>query len=250
MRDRYVKTSNTARFLAGIASVLDRGAEEACLMVVDGLPGLGKTETIEWWSVQQGAAFVRAKQGWTPSWMLRELLGELSVDPAGTVERMYRQCLDALASRAREAERDKATFAVVIDEVDHISRRADLLETLRDLSDYLEIPFVLVGMGRVRGNLTRFPQIASRVSRTVEFLPATRDDVAALVAGLCEVEVAGDLTAYLHRVSDGHIREVKEGIRSIEKHGRRNAGPVTLASMAGLALLNDRKTGRPVVVKE
>jgi len=250
MRDRYVKTSNTARFLAGVASVLDRGAEEACLMVVDGQPGLGKTETVEWWATQQGAVFVRAKQGWTASWMLRELLGELSVSPANTFEKMYRQALDGLSSRAREAEWEKTTFAVIVDEVDHVSRRADIMETLRDLSDYLEIPFVLVGMGRVRANLTRFPQIASRVARPVEFLPATRDDVVALIAGLCEVEVADDLIAYLHRVSDGYIRELKEGIKNIEKHGRRNAGPVTLASMAGQVLLNDRRTGRPVVVKE
>lgn len=250
MRDRYVKTSNTTRFLSGVADVLDRGAEEANLLVVDGLPGLGKTETIQWWATQQGALFLRAKQGWTPSWMLRELLGELSVAPAHTFERMYRQSLEALSSRAREAERAKETFGVVIDEVDHISRRTDMLETLRDLSDFLEIPFILVGMDKVRANLTRFPQIASRVSRPVEFQACTLDDVQALVAGLCEVEAAPDLVTFLHRASDGYVREIKEGIKNIEKHGRRNPGAVTLQSMAGQVLLIDRKTGRPVTVRE
>lgn len=250
MRDRYVKTSNTTRFLAGIADVLDRGAEEANLLVVDGLPGLGKTETIQWWASQQGALFLRAKQGWTPSWMLRELLGELSVAPAHTFERMYRQALEALSSRAREAARAKETFGVVFDEVDHFSRRTDILETLRDLSDFLEIPFILVGMGRVRGDLARFPQIASRVSRPVEFLPSTLDDVQGLVTGLCEVEVAADLVSFLHRASEGYVREIKEGIKNIEKHGRRNPGAVTLQSMAGQVLLIDRKTGRQILVRE
>lgn len=250
MRDRYVKTSNTTRFLAGIAEVLDRGAEEANLLVVDGLPGLGKTETIQWWATQQGAVVLRAKQGWTPAWMLRELLAELSVVPQHTFERMYRQALAALAARSREAERAGETFAVVIDEVDHISRRIDMLETLRDLSDYLEIPFILVGMDKVRSNLTRFLQISSRARPPVEFKPATPEDVQALVTGLCEVEVAPDLVAFLHFASDGYIREIKEGIKNIEKHGRRNPGPVTVQSMAGQALLIDRKTARPVLVRE
>jgi len=248
MRPCHVNTSNTQRFLTGVGAVLDRGAEEACLMVVDGLPGLGKSETTQWWAVQQNAVFVRAKQGWTPNWMLRELLAELSVTPERSFERMYRQALEALAGRAREAGRTGETFGVVVDEIDHICRRAELLETLRDLSDFLEIPFVLVGMDRVRHLLTRYRQIASRVAAYVEFKPASIDDARALAVGLCEVGPDDELLEFLHRVSEGHIRELKEGLARIERFGRRNGGPVSLDAMDGQVLLNDRHTGRPVSV--
>lgn len=250
MRNLYVKTSNTTRFLAKVAALQDRGAEEACLMVVDGSPGLGKTETVQWWATQQGMAFLRAKQGWTPSWMLRELLGELSVAPLRTFEQMYRQSLEALAARSRLAAQEGTLFAVVVDEIDHIARRTDALETLRDLSDMLEIPFVLVGMDRVRSSLTRYRQIGSRVGQFCEFRPLSPDDTAALVRGLSEVPVADCMLDLLHRSCGGYVRELKEGIKAIERCGRRNAGPVTVAMMARQVLLNDRASGRPITVKE
>lgn len=248
MRACHVNTSNTQRYLLGVSQVLDRGAEEACLMVVDGLPGLGKSETTQWWAVQQNAVFLCAKPGWTQNWMLRDLLAELTVQPEYGFENLYRQALTALTARAREAGRTGETFGVVVDEIDHICRHAKMMETLRALSDFTEIPFVLVGMGRVRHQLTHLPQIASRVAAYVEFKPASLDDARALARDLCEVQPDDELLEFLHRVSEGHVRELKDGLARIERFGRRNGGPVSLDAMAGQVLLNDRRTGRPVSV--
>ena len=250
MKPCFVKTENTARFLSALGALNDRGASEACLLVVDGEPGLGKTTIINWWAVQEGCVYLRAKKEWTPSWMLRELLGALRITPAHSFERMYAQALAELGARAANAARDDATFAVVVDEVDHISRRSDMLETLRDLSDMLEIPFVLVGMGKVRHNMARFPQIASRCAPPVEFRPCSLADVRTLVTSLGEVPVADDLIALLHKESKGYTREVKEGIAHIERCGKRNAGrTVDVALMTGQTLLVDRRTGNPIKVR-
>lgn len=250
MRRTFVKTSNALRYLEAVAALTDRGASEACLMVVDGEPGQGKTTAIQWWAVNTGSVYLRAKKEWTPRWALREMLTELRLAPEYSFERMYRQALEALGQRAEAAERDGQTFGVVIDEVDHISRNARLLETFRDLSDMLEIPFVLVGMGRVRHNLTRFPQVASRVGQYVEFKPSTVDDVRLLIEQLCEVPVQPDLIDYVARVSEGKAREIKEAIASIERFGRRGDGEaVGLADMDGQVLMNDRRTGRPIYVR-
>ena len=248
MRNKIVNTSNTAKFLAAMGALQNRGAEEACLLVVDGEPGLGKSRTIEWWAVQQDAVFVRAKQEWTPRWAVGEILESLGETPAHAFEARYRQALEALDKRARSAELGDRTFAVVVDEADHISRRPRILESLRDLSDMLEVPFVMVGMGRIRHNLKRFPQVMSRVSQLVEFKPASREDVAALVAGLCETDVKEDLVAFLHRASEGYVREIKEGIKAIERFAVRNPGAIGCAEMGGQVLMNDRRTGRPIMV--
>lgn len=251
MKKGIVNTGNTKRFLAAVGALQNRGAEEACLLVVDGEPGLGKTRAIEWWSAQQGAVFVRAKAEWTPRWALGEILETLGETPAHAFEARYRQALEILAKRARTAELGGRTFAVVIDEADHISRRPRILESLRDLSDMLEIPFIFVGMGRIRNNLKRFPQISSRVSQLVEFTTASKEDVAALVAGLCQADVKPDLVAFLHQASDGYPREIKEGVASIERFAARNPGvAVGCAQMAGLPLVNDRRTGDPILVPE
>jgi len=249
MRDRFVQTSNTARFAEALDALQDRGAAEACLMVIDGEPGYGKSRTIEWWAVQQGCVYLRAKKEWTPAWMMRELLGSLNVPPAHSFERMYAQALDTLGQRALQAQRDDGVFAVVVDEVDHIVRAGGLLESLRDLSDMLEIPFILVGMGKVRSALVKFPQVASRVSRYVAFEAASLADVTALVQGLCEVDVAPDLVRELHQLSGGYCREIMEGIANIERFGRRSGETVTVAAMEGEVLLHDRRTSAPIRVK-
>lgn len=251
MRSQFVPTSNSAQFLASFAKLQERGAGEACLMLIEGEPGGGKTTTIEWWAVQTGAVFLRAKAAWQAPWFMRELLGALRKVPEHSFEKMFRQAVGALADEAQAAERDGRVFAVVIDEVDHIARNAKTLETIRDLSDLLEIPFILVGMGRVSRQVTRFPQIASRISQPVEFKPATFDDTALMVRGLCEVDVKGDLVAYLHKVSAGRAREIKEGIAAIERFGRRQPGrEIGMVEMAGQVLLYDRATGKPIVVRQ
>jgi len=251
MKRTFVRTENAMKFLAGVTALEKRGAGEACLMVVDGEPGLGKSTMAQWWAVQHGAKFLRAKQRWTPPWVLRELLAEFpGVQPEHSFERMFRQAIEQLGNAAAEAEREGRPFAVVIDEVDHISGSRTILETLRDLSDMLEVPFILVGMGRVRHNLTRFPQVASRVGQVVQFERSSLDDVRALIEGLCDVPVAADLVEYVHRVSEGRFREVKEAIAAIERVGGRNKGAVMdVAAMAGEVLLNCRRSGKPIVAR-
>lgn len=251
MLRKFVHTENAARFMDQLQALTRRGAAEACLMVIDGEPGHGKSMTAQWWAAQTGSAYLRAKREWSPSWMLRELLAALGIAPLHSFERMYRQALEALRARADEAVRGEVTYGVVIDEIDHVARNGALLETLRDLSDMLEIPFILVGMGRVRSQLARFPQVASRVGQYVEFARATPGDVEKIAKELVECPVDGALLAYLAKAADGRTREIMEGLQAIERAGKRKAGkPVTAADLKDVPLFNDRKTGRPVLARE
>lgn len=250
MKATFVKTDNTARLLEGVSAVKARGAGEACLMVIDGEPGLGKTETVQWWATQQNAIYLRAKRQWSPAWMMRELLQELNVVPQHAFQRMFAQAIEALGHRAADGDRDGNTFAVIVDEVDYFVRSGPHLDTLRDLSDILEVPIFLVGMGRVRDGITRFPQVASRVARYVEFKRATLEDVTRLANGLLDGVTADPaLIQFIHAASGGLVREIKEALANIERFGRRNGSDVTLASMAGQVLMNDRKSGKPILVR-
>jgi DNA transposition AAA+ family ATPase len=254
MKNSFVETENYARFEAGLKALERRGANEANLMVVDGEPGLGKTTTLGRWATHSGALYLRAKKEWTPNWFLRDLLAEFRIPAPHSFAKGFGVALDTLMQRRTAAHLARRTFAVVVDEADHISRSADIVESIRDFSDVGDIPFILVGMGKIRDNLTRFPQVASRVGQYVRFDRASEQDVRALLDGLCEVPVADDLCGFVRSATGGYSREIKEAIVNVERFGKRNqngeGNPVTLAQMGGQILVNDRRSGQPIHVPE
>ncbi|PYE87531.1 AAA family ATPase [Phyllobacterium leguminum] len=253
MRNQFVETSNVKRYQGALAALEQRGAQEACLVVVDGLPGLGKTTTLKHWVAQNGCVYLRAKKEWTPAWFMNELLESLRVHPPHAFAKKYAKALEELALRQDAAMMGRRAFGLVIDEADHVSNKPSILETIRDISDMIELPTVLVGMGKVNDHLGRFPQVASRVSQRVRFEKMTEADVKALVAARCEVPVADDLIKFVHTVSGGYNREVLEAIANIERFGLRfDYGPegVTLADMAGQVIFTDRRSSQAVKVPE
>lgn len=253
MRNIFVETSNVKRFMAALAGLEARGANEACLLVVDGAPGLGKTTTLRNWVAQNGCIYLRAQKEWQPRWMLNDLLETMHIHPPHGFEKKYKKAIEELALRQGDAMVARRTFGLVIDEADHITRSEKLIETLRGLSDGIELPIILVGMGKINDNITRFPQVASRVSQRVSFKPASIEDVRALIDARCEVKVADDLATFVRTASGGYNREVLEAIANIERFGLRfDAGDagVTMADMAGQVLVNDRRSSQPIRVPE
>ncbi|WP_170431902.1 AAA family ATPase [Ruegeria arenilitoris] len=253
MKPVFVKTQNYHAFQNALKSLNGRGAEECQLVVVDGEPGLGKTTILSKWAAENACIYMRAKTEWKSSWFMGELLDEVRVQQPHRHEARFKAALQALGERALLADQQGRQFAVVIDEADHVSNRQNVIETMRDLADLSGVPFILVGMGKIRDNLTRFPQIASRVSSYVRFSTANQNDVDQFLAEKCEVPVAPCLSSFVLRATGGYNREIKEAIQSIERLGHRitpadpEAG-LTLREMAGQHLINDRKSGLPIKV--
>lgn len=253
MKQKFVKTSNVLRFDGALTALKRRGASEACIIVVDGAPGLGKTTSLSRFAAQQQAIYLRAKKQFRPAWFLNELLKELRQDPPHSFEKKFELALKTLIQRQQAAMHADKTFALIIDEADHVSTNAQIMETIRDLSDMIEMPVVLVGMGKLRNNLTRYPQIASRVSQYVKFESATFEDVRLFFDEKCDVAVADDLVAFVHKVTQGMNREIIEAMAFIERFGKRqppSEGGLTLKDMAGQHIVNDRDTGEAIHVPD
>lgn len=251
MKSTFVQTSNVKRYLHALSALEDRGAAEACLIVVDGEPGLGKTTTLRTWVAQTGSIYLRAKKEWTPNWFMDDLLEALNVIPPHAFKNKFKEALRTLATNYHSANRQRASFGIVIDEADHISSKQNILDTVRDLTDNLELPAILVGMGKINDNLRRFPQVSSRVSQRVRFERASKEDVRMLMEGRCEVTVADDLVEFVLKVSGGFNREVLEAIANIERFGLMSppgVEGVCMADMAGQVILNDRTSSKPVMV--
>ncbi|WP_028710387.1 AAA family ATPase [Paracoccus pantotrophus] len=254
MKAEFVETSNYRRFTSALTRLDDRGAVEACMVVVDGKPGLGKTATMSRWTAQTGSIYLRAQRGWDYSWFIQELLAELSITNVPRSRRdRFRLVIERLDDLATDATLEGRAFSLVVDEADLISGKPEVMEAIRGISDLRFLPTILVGMGKLRDNLRRFPQIESRAPNKVEFLPATREDATALVRGLCEVPVAPDLIDFVWRLSKGFSREMVEAIKAIERFGMRiDYGPegVTHADMVGQVIMNNRENGKPIIVPE
>lgn len=251
MKNVFVETGNVRRYLGALSALNERGAQESCLIVVDGEPGLGKTTTLRHWVAQTDSIYLRANKEWTASWFMDDLLDAIRVQPPRAFKEKFKRAISELALRHQGSAVDNGGFSIVIDEADHISSKQSILETVRDLTDSIEVPTILVGMGKINDNLKRFPQVLTRVSQRVRFEPATIEDVRLLIRARCEVAVADDLAQFVLKASRGFNREILEAIASIERFGlRADYGDegVTLRDMAGQTLMIDRLSGKMIIV--
>jgi len=243
MKKRFVHTSNYERFQAAIRFVEQRGALEASWLLVEGMPGYGKTETVEEWVAKNGAIYLRAKEKYTQSFFHDELAEKLKVDSTGTRKERFQRLITKIMH---------TQVTIVLDEVQHaLPNGASVLEALRDITDTTETIAILVaGEDRVQKRIAKFPQLSRRIRETVEFTPASAEDTALICRELAEVQIAPDLQGEIHRQSKGLVSAVINAIAAVEHQARRNkAQTVALADMAGQELVHDWQAGRPQIVK-
>ena len=233
MRQGFVKTENYARFTSGVKAVEARGAAEAGMMLVHGLPGLGKSHIVYRWAEESGALYLRANVDWTPKYFLVELAKALNVDSRGTAQQLFERSLRVLIERQ---------CPIIIDESEFTLRdQAAVLEKIRDFSDRAEVTVVLIGMEQIQRNISRHKQISSRIAQVVEFGPCTAADVALACAKLCEFELTPALAGEVLRLSAGRMREVLNVLARIEQLAKANglSGKLDVAHFVGVELAHD-----------
>lgn len=242
MKKLFVRTTNYEAFQEGLTVIENRGAAEASMMLVTGEAGYGKSETVDQWAIQVGAAYLRAKIEWTPRYFMSELAENLKLDSRGRAKEVFARIAGFIGSRQ---------IPLVIDEAEHcLKNNAEVLEAIRDLSDLTEVTVVLVGMEQIQNKIARFAQISSRIAHIVTFNPSTVSDVMLVCKQLCEVEVAPDLCVEIQRQSKGRMREIMNAIALVERIGtRNNLSVVTLNDMDNMPLTNDWQSRRPRLVK-
>lgn len=216
MKHKFVQTSNVTRFLAATDAVQDPGASEACFMLVDGDAGFGKSECGQWWAVRNGGVFLRVKAACTPFWILSDLVTELG-EPARahSCEKLFNHAIELLIKDPRP---------IVVDEVESALHDIRVLETLRDVSDLVEVPVIMLGREHVWAAIRKHNHFRSRISARASFGKATFQDVERLVSELCEVPVAADLIKRIEAESEGRVREIVKAIKNVERVGLRNKG--------------------------
>ncbi len=238
MKKGFVQNSNYARFVQAIKAVEQRGAREASLMLVTGEAGLGKSETVDRFAVDNNALYLRAKETWTKRGLLCEMAETLRIRTNDTNHAMQAAIIGAIGARQ---------IPIVIDEAEFTVRTtASILECVRDISDLTETLVVLVGMETIESRIARYPQISSRIAQVVHFEALTEQDVQLACKQLAEVDITADLVRELHRQSQGKMRLVMNGIASIERLAKANSiTKATAEAFKGVELCIEWQARRP-----
>lgn len=184
MKKTYVETKNTKRALAAILKLMVEVVGIERLLLIFGLPRMGKTEFIVWAinniAQFQDAVYIRCIKIMSARWLLELLANGLGHEAVWRSKELFDLCRDSLIGTNR---------LVIFDEIDYLARDAKIIETIRDLNDLTNAPFVFIGMSTADRKLKRFPHLWGRFSEIVHFEPPDSEDTVSILTQILEVEV-------------------------------------------------------------
>lgn len=180
MKKVFVKTNNVKKFIAMMNNLQNRAEGVPGMGLVYGEPGLGKTQTINWWAYKNNAILVRCTQLMTARWLLNEILDEMGELNCSKLADCFKVIVRNLITEPQ---------ILIIDEIDYLTVDSRAVETLRDIHDKTNVPIILVGMTNAKSRIKRFRHLYDRLSEIVQFKPFTKADVIGIVKELSEVEM-------------------------------------------------------------
>jgi len=139
MNKTFIKTKNVKKFVSLMNELQNLPPNIPKIALVYGDFGLGKSETIKWWTFKNDCVYVRANQGMSARWLLSDIAEELNLEYYWHIDETFREIENHLINNPK---------VLIIDEVDYLIDKKGI-ETLRDLHDRTGCPLVLVGMGSV-----------------------------------------------------------------------------------------------------
>ena len=232
MKKGFVQTENFKRLKEAEKLVARRGAREAGLVLVRGVYGVGKSELTERWAADSGYVFVRAKETWTKRALLDELADKMGLAKTGRNQEVQARIISKMAIDM---------VPLIVDEADFLIRStASLLEVLRDITDLTGTMCFLVGMEHFPLKVARYPHIASRVARVIEFETLSLADVKATIAAKADVPMNDEVASLIHQQAHGRMRLVLNAIASIEQWAQANSWKtVGVEQLKGRALCTE-----------
>ena len=212
MKRKFVKTKNVRAFVALAEKLKNAPSNVPKIGLVYGAPGLGKTNTILWWSLKQDAVLVTAANGMSRIWFLKTLVTELGEEPKKRAYELFEHAVTKLIEHHQ---------ILIVDEVDYLVDSTRAIETVRDLHDRTGIPVLLVGMGAADKKLKRYKHLYDRLLGIYKFVPFDLEDVKKIVTTLCDVPVDDDVIEIIAKNAN-RLRQIVIYILKIEELAQTN----------------------------
>ena len=206
MNKVFVRTKNVKKFVALMEEVKQLPANIPKIVLVFGEYGLGKSETIKWWTFKNDCIYVRANQGMSSRWLLSEIAEELGEEAFWHIQDTFNLVEQKLKQNPKP---------LIIDEVDYLVTN-NVIEILRDLHDRTGCPMILVGMVNIDKKLSRYPHLKDRIYKTFKFEPYAKQDIKQILSELSEIQITNDGLEYL-ATRHNQFRQIVKLINKIEK---------------------------------
>ena len=159
MNKKFVKTKNVKEFVVFMEELKSLPPNIPKIALVYGDYGLGKSETIKWWTFKNDCVYVRANKGMSLRWLLSEIAEELGAESFWHSQETFGIIESKLLQEPK---------TIIIDEVDYLINNS-VIEILRDLHDKSGCPMVLVGMANIDKKLSRYPHLMDRIYKKFKF---------------------------------------------------------------------------------
>ena len=206
MNKVFVRTKNVKKFVALMEEVKQLPANIPKIVLVFGEYGLGKSETIKWWTFKNDCIYVRANQGMSSRWLLSEIAEELGEEAFWHIQDTFNLVEQKLKQNPKP---------LIIDEVDYLVPN-NVIEILRDLHDRTMCPMILVGMINIDKKLSRYPHLKDRIYKAFKFEPYNKQDIKQILSELSEIQITNDGLEYL-ATRHNQFRQIVKLINKIEK---------------------------------
>lgn len=211
MNKKFVKTKNVKEFVGFMEELKSLPLNIPKIALVYGDYGLGKSETIKWWTFKNDCVYVRATKGMSVRWLLSEIAEELGEEPYWHSQETFNMIENKLKQNPK---------TIIIDEVDYLINN-NVIEILRDLHDKTYCPMVLVGMANIDKKLSRYPHLMDRIYKKFKFENYDTQDVKTIMEELSEIPITPDGLEYLSTRTN-QFRQIVKLINKVEKLAKTN----------------------------
>lgn len=206
MNKTFIRTKNVVNFVSLMNELQNLPPNIPKIALVYGDYGLGKSETIKWWTFKNDCVYVRATQNMTSRWLLSEIAEELNEEPFWHSKETFELIENHLFQNPK---------TIIIDEVDYLIEKKTI-EVLRDLHDRTGCPLVLVGMDQVDKKLSRFPHLTDRIYKKFRFESYDSNDIKKILSELSEIPITNDGLEYL-ATRTNQFRQIVKLVNRVEK---------------------------------
>ncbi len=204
MRKVFVKTNNVKKFITMMNNLQNRPEGVPGMGLVYGEPGLGKTQTVNWWAFKNDALLIRCNQQMSSRWLLSEILDNMGEIPSYTTSDCFNQVIKNLILKPQ---------VLMVDEIEYLTIDSRSVETLRDIHDRTNVPLVLIGMTSAKSRLKKFKHLYDRLSEIIKFEMFSKEDIKLIVKELSEVEMTDCAIKYIYT----YIKRFRQIVKLLNK---------------------------------